>query len=616
MSLATLSVDLEARLAKYTSDMGQAARVTEKSAAQISAALGTVKASIAGLAAGVTFGGLVALTRSAINSLDALNDLKDATGASIENISGLEDVAARTGTTLDTVGTALVKFNSVLKDAKPGTDQEAAFKALSLSVKDLQALDPAEALRLTAVALANFADDGNKARLVQELFGKSVREVAPYLKDLAEQGALVAKVTTQQAEEAEKFNKELYAMQKNVQDLTRFIAGGLVTSLNEVAARFRDGAKAGKSFLEVAVENYQGDAAKYRRALTDAIGLTTPQAKSGQFVLNYGSPSVNDTAAARLRRQGALDKPSVNFTGAAEKAKALRVAHEQEASALDRYTVQLLATIEREQDLTAVQTAQLRISEASAQGFSEAKRKYVLELAAQIDKERELTAAQEERIRVGRQNVIDNGVDNTAYQARLQSLLDNTTSSKVQAVTSDIGILQDELQAGRISLDQYVEAVQGRVGIVADQVTKTKTFAEEMGLAFTSAFEDAVVGGQNFSQVLKGLQQDILRIVVRKTVTEPLGGFFSGLISSFLPSFAVGTPYVPNDMVAMIHKGERIVPAAQNRAGFGGGFAPSTQITVAGGMNQAEVYQAIGSALRERDKAWSDNLRSLGVLPS
>lgn len=580
MSLATLSVDLEARLAKYTSDMGQAARVTEKSAAQISAALGTVKASIAGLAAGVTFGGLVAFTRAAVNSLDALNDLKDATGASIENISGLEDVAARTGTTLDTVGTALVKFNSVLKDAKPGTDQEAAFKALSLSVKELQSLDPAEALRLTAVALANFADDGNKARLVQELFGKSVREVAPYLKDLAEQGALVAKVTTQQAEEAEKFNKELYAMQKNVQDLTRFIAGGLVSSLNEVAARFRDGAKAGKSFLEIAVENYQGDAAKYRRALTDAIGLTTPQAKSGQFVLNYGSPSVNDTAAARLRRQGAFDKPSVNFTGAAEKAKALRVAHEQEASALDRYTVQLLATIEREQELTAVQTAQLRISEASAQGFSEAKRKYVLELAAQIDKERELKAEQEDRIRVGRQNAIDNGVDNTAYQARLKGLLDNTTTAKIQAITDDIGVLQDELNAGRISLDQYVEAVQGRVGIVADEVTKTKSFAEEMGLAFTSAFEDAIVGGQNFSQVLKGLQQDILRIVVRKTITQPLGDYFSGLVSKFLPSFDVGTPYVPYDMVAKIHKGERIVPAAENRRGTSSGATIIIQQTV------------------------------------
>jgi len=37
-----------------------------------------------------------------------------------------------------------------------------------------------------------------------------------------------------------------------------------------------------------------------------------------------------------------------------------------------------------------------------------------------------------------------------------------------------------------------------------------------------------------------------------------------------LPSYDVGTPYVPQDMIAQIHKGEAIIPAAQNRGGTGG----------------------------------------------
>ena len=177
MALAKLSIELEARIAQFTADMGKAAHVTNQRAAEMAKAFGVVKASIGGLAAGIGIGGLVAIAKGAIDSLDALNDLKDATGASIENISALEDVAARTGTTFDTVSTALIKFNQVLGDAKPGSAAEKSFAALGLSVKELQALDPGEALRRYAVAFSRFADDGNKARLVQDQLGKSVREV-------------------------------------------------------------------------------------------------------------------------------------------------------------------------------------------------------------------------------------------------------------------------------------------------------------------------------------------------------------------------------------------------------------------------------------------------------
>lgn len=193
-----------------------------------------------------SLGGALSLTAFATfitstnNGVDALNDLYDATGSSIENLSALEDRAARTGTSMDSVGATLIKFNNVLNEAKPGSAQELALKAIGLNATELRKLDPAEALRQTAVALSQFADDGNKARLVQDLFGKGVREMAPLLKDLAEGGALVAKVTTQQAQEAEKFNHELAALKKNAIDANRALVGDLVTGINKAAQAMRE----------------------------------------------------------------------------------------------------------------------------------------------------------------------------------------------------------------------------------------------------------------------------------------------------------------------------------------------------------------------------------------
>lgn len=279
MALATLSVDLVARLAKFEADMGKAARSTEQAAQRMSASLGAVSSAIGGLAAGVSIAGIVSIGLAAVRSVDAFNDLKDATGASIENISALEDVAARTGTSFETVGTSLVKFNAALKDAKPGSDAEAAFKALGLSVKELQALDPAEALLKTSIALAGFADDGNKARLTQELFGKSLREVAPFLKDLAEKGKLVATVTTAQAEEAERFNKELFNMQKNSQDTARALTGDLVIGINKAAEALRtSGLIEGLRVLLTGDDEYKNN--KRLVELTDQL-LTAENALSG-----------------------------------------------------------------------------------------------------------------------------------------------------------------------------------------------------------------------------------------------------------------------------------------------------------------------------------------------
>lgn len=206
---------------------------------------------LAGLGGAVTIGGLVALAKAVVDDIDAMNDLADATGASIENISALDDVARRNGASFDTVSTSLVKFNQVLAATeKPGSEAERILKALNLNVKELRSLDPAVALQKTAVAFNTFTTNGDKARAAQELFGKSLRDVAPFMKDLAESGELHARITTQQAEEAEKLNKQLFAMQANATNAKRQMVAEFLPTMTSFVEVMSQADERGSTFAQ------------------------------------------------------------------------------------------------------------------------------------------------------------------------------------------------------------------------------------------------------------------------------------------------------------------------------------------------------------------------------
>lgn len=586
MALAKLSIDIEARLAGLQAGLDKAGVLAEKQAERIQRAFASVQGVAsslgAGLVATITVGGLASMIRSTVDGIDKLNDLKDATGASIENLSALEDVALRTGTSIDTVGDAVVKLNQVLGNATPGSGAEAAFKALGLSVAELKRLDPAQALQQVAVALSGFADDGNKARLVQELFGKSIREVAPLLKDLAESGALVAKVTTEQADEAERFNKNLAALSATVTGLARDLAGPLVTGVNAFAEALKNLKAAGGA------GGFFGSIGKEFKAniLTDELRTAVRDLEAIQSRIDFGEKGLERRRDAQrayikdLQRQ--MMQVSDELKGYANVAGPLPADYGNEGR--NARLPSLPATIGSSTTAGKTTSKSTPWIADSVQVFQAEQLREAMEAIDKINKEW--------------QPAQWFGGEASLYEAQLL----RNAFEEIDALNKKAA---EEVKAN-----------------VKDSKALGREVGDELALIFSSAAGEAITKFESLRDVLKGVLADLAQIALRETVTKPLSGMLSGALKGFdifslfggLPSFDVGTPYVPRDMVAKIHKGERIVPAAQNRGGGVGGLNYAPVINIDSRSDQAQVAQLVGQMLAADKQALFEHLRAQGAM--
>ncbi|OBX36997.1 chromosome partition protein Smc [Halomonas elongata] len=111
-------------------------------------------------------------------------------------------------------------------------------------------------------------------------------------------------------------------------------------------------------------------------------------------------------------------------------------------------------------------------------------------------------------------------------------------------------MLQTALMQGRISIERYFEALERLdtlrsrditggfmesvdTGGLAKEINKTSGAARDLGMTFQSAFEDAIIEGENFRGVLQGVFDDIQRLMIRKSITEPATDALSSALSGF-----------------------------------------------------------------------------------
>ena len=178
----------------------------------------------------------------------------------------------------------------------------------------------------------------------------------------------------------------------------------------------------------------------------------------------------------------------------------------------------------------------------------------------------------------------DVGPPISAELEKVNALLAQTDSAQLAEAQRTLVLLNDELSkvdagsARFVQLQEAIMAAQDRLtelaGTFPELKKQTDDIGKDIGLTFSSAFEDAIVQGKKFSDILKGIGDDLLRLLVRKSITEPIVGAIGGinwgsLLAGFLGS-AKGNAFGPAGVIPFASGG---VVSSPTMFGFGGGRA-------------------------------------------
>lgn len=529
----------------------------------VRARFGALQSDVQGLGAsftgvGATLGtvlggfGLGALVRGVADGIDKLNDLADATGSSVENLSGLEALALRTGTSFETVSAALLKFNQALNSGDNG-DVAEVLKAIGLSAQDLRKQDPAQALLTTAKALEQFAADGNRARAEQLLFGRSLRDVAPLLRDLAEAGQLNATVTTEQAQAAEQFNRNLAAVRSSAVEAGRAIFNEAVPVLNELGKGFSSAASEGERFSGVAaavravvetltvvgayvVDTFSGVGREIGAIAAQIVALGTLDIK-GFNAISQALKEDNERAKAELDKfvsrvlaagkaagveggRGLVNPPNVGGQSIGAIGGAGRGVREQ-ASEYEKYIDKLREALRGTQELTAAEQIRVDIAEGKLGRLTDAQREYAYELARVLDLAKQPAAL------VGPEISEELLRQRKAALAEVKALADASPAGQFDELVRKTQATIEAFRQGQISAQDYGRALETLGKGFEDlqpKMEEVSGFAQQASRNIQDALGDSVLAAiENDGKRIEDVWKSLIKRLVAQAAAAELG---------------------------------------------------------------------------------------------
>lgn len=620
--------------------------------------------------------GLFLLSRRSIATADELGKTADQIGINIESLQELRFAANRTGVDLAVFNQGLTAMVRRAGEAQRGNEEFAkAFRAVGLSAEDLRRLAPEDILREVADGLAGISNEQEKVALADRIFSEAGRRMVNLLRlqsrgfdDMAERahrlGIILSTDTVRRAEQA---NDELTDMSEVFRVAGLNLGLEFMPVMRELAGifisgEFRDGVRSAaqdlRDLIAYLVENKEVVAATTGALLGARFGAVAglPGAVAGGLVGAVGGLELIRSETEKLNTELSLAERSlasflelqargahtIGFTPIGE-----RIAEERDRIEQIKSELRLLqsagetiagggggggglittttgagasegleamrsqlANLRFEADLLASEFP-AAIQEAAAAARGAGLIETFTDLTSLTDEGRTaLGAYAEEFLRLRDLRDVASIVERTKTEqqklndelARIEELRPHLTAEQYARALADVEGRMDELKK------KHVE--------VTDDQQRLNDAANRFGFTFASAFEPAVITGDDLHTVFQGLLEDIERMILRLTIIEPLarsisagltgggagagaggGGLFGFVGSLFaaeggvvgrdrIPTIQVpaaafaGAPHlqgggmIGGGVPAIVHRGEEILPPNhprhRNNAGGGG----------------------------------------------
>jgi hypothetical protein len=493
MAAGSIIIDLLMKTGSFETDTKRA----EKRLAELKK-----EAKAMGVAVGAAFAAVgtaaAYMVKSAIDAADEMGKAAQKAGVTVEEFSALAYAADLAGVSQEQLGSAMVKLSKNMSDAAMGTGEAVkGFDALGISVTNadgsLKSAD--QILAEVADKFAQMPDGVDKTTAAVNIFGRAGADLVPLLNGgssgLAEMRAeaeqLGVVLSTETSKAAEEFNDNLSRMGAAVTGVANKAAGELLPALNEVADMLVTVAKDENS-VSVATDIVKG-------AVGGLITVFQTIAVVGSDV-GFVFMSVGREIGAWAAQIAALGRG--DLAGFRAISDAVKADGERARAELDKFQARVMA-IGQPTAAAPLGLDALRRSEIASAGGSRFQPR-----------------------RTGTGGSGGGGRGRAPAAARTPKPFETSDRWDEDSAAAAEAQIMNEAQEAWAKYAEAVAKAEKPLEAANTQLEQTRSITEELGMTFTSAFEDAIIGGGKLSDVFKGLLQDVARVILRMHVIEPL----------------------------------------------------------------------------------------------